>query len=822
MPSTIILASLGVTLTGTALAVATFAINFAVSMIVSRAFSSGNANQNVDNGVRQQVPPATTNSLPIVYGDAYLGGVFVDAVLSTDQKTMYYVMAVSQVSPNGQFSFDTTKFYWQDQIITFDGTDQTKVVSLTDGAGNVQTKIAGNLYIYLYTSNQAGTITALNGGSLPSTVMGGSDIAVAQRWPSSGRQMNGTAFAIVKMIYNRDAGTTNMQAITFKASQYLNSTGVAKPGDVWYDYITNTKYGCSMDASIVDASTATALNSYSDQLITYTPSGGGSATQARYRINGVLDTGQNVLSNLDQIMLACDSWNQYNAATGKWAVVINKAESAAFAFDDSNIVGEIRVSAFDIASSINQIQAQFPNKLNRDQSDYVYLNTPSGLLFANEPVNKYTISFSLVNDSVQAQYLSNRMLEQAREDLIVTFATTYNGIQVDAGDVISVTNSAYGWSSKLFRVIKVSEVSLPDGNLGAALELNEYNAAVYDDASITAFSPTPNSNLSNPNFFTNLTAPTVSGINNIATVPHFDFICLMPATGRVTEVTLFYTTSASPSTTDWKVWEFQNLPNSQPFAPSTNLTFANITLPIATYYFAFKVANENGASALSPTSAALVWNPNPITTVGSSPAISGTTMTGAGSVIVDTGNFAFGNSTTNISFNGSQMTLNGNVVATANINLNAVTNSVSNGIGAITYSPASGSTVVEFSTGNLVPITTTGEPLAAWLCVNVYVQTGNTSAAYCNVFVTPTLDGVTYTWPGAGSPYGQALSTIVGTQTFFTVPLLFRQTSIGAGTHYFGANINARCTNSSGSLVTFTPPSQIVVDITVISIETKR
>lgn len=713
MPSTIILASMGVTLTGTALAVATFAINFAVSMIVSRAFSSGNANQNTDNGVRQQVPPATTNSLPIVYGDAYLGGVFVDAVLSTDQKTMYYVLAVSQVSPNGQFSFDTTKFYWQDQIITFDGTDPTKVVSLTDGAGNVQTKISGNLYIYLYTSNEAGTITSLNGGSLPSTVMGGSDIAVAQRWPSSGRQMNGTAFAIVKMIYNRDAGTTNMQAITFKASQYLNSTGVAKPGDVWYDYITNTKYGCSMDASIVDASTATALNSYSDQLITYTPSGGGSATQARYRINGVLDTGQNVLSNLDQIMLACDSWNQYNAATGKWAVVINKADSAAFAFDDSNIVGEIRVSAFDIASSINEIQAQFPNKLNRDQSDYVYLNTPSGLLFANEPVNKYTINFSLVNDSVQAQYLSNRMLEQAREDLIVTFATTYNGIQVDAGDVISVTNAAYGWSSKLFRVIKVSEVSLPDGNLGAALELNEYNAAVYDDISITAFAATPNSNLSNPNFFTNLVAPTVSGINNIATVPNFAFVCGIPATGRVTEVTLFYTTSASPSATDWKVWEIQTLPNSQPFAPSTNLTFSNITLPIATYYFAFKVANENGASALSPTSTALVWNPNPITTVGSSPAISGTTMTGAGSVIVDTGNFAFGNATTNISFNGTQMTLNGNVVATANINNNAVTNTVaaytSGNVYITEYNSATPWTTIQ-----TITISATGAPLVIW------------------------------------------------------------------------------------------------------------
>jgi len=601
------------------LAAATFAINFAVSMIVTRVFSSGNANQNTDNGVRQQVPPATTNSIPIVYGDAYLGGIFVDAVLSTDQKTMYYVMAVSQISPNGQFSFDystnhtTSKMYWQDQTVAFDPVDLTKVASLKDGAGNLQTKIAGNLYIHLYTSTEAGVITPLNGTQLPSSVMGGSDIDVAQRWIASGRQMNGLAFAIIKMIYNRDAGTTQMQPVTFKTSHYLNSTGVAKPGDVWYDYITNTKYGCSMSPSIVDAATATALNTYSDQTITYTPSGGGSATQPRYRINGVLDTGQDVLSNLDQIMLACDSWNQYNAATGKWAVVINKAESASFSFDDSNIIGEIRVSAFDIASSINQIQAQFPSKLNRDQSDYVYLNTPANLLFANEPVNKYTINLSLVNDSVQAQYLANRMLEQAREDLIVTFATTYNGIQVDAGDVISVTNSAYGWTNKLFRVIKVSEASLPDGNLGASLELNEYNSQVYDDVSITAYSPAPNSNLSNPNFFSALAAPTVSNINTTATIPHFDVLCVIPATGRVTEVTLFYTTVTSPTTSDWKVWGAQTASNSQPFVPSATLAFDNLNLPTDTYYFAFKVANESGASVLSAISTAFSWAPNPTT-----------------------------------------------------------------------------------------------------------------------------------------------------------------------------------------------------------------
>ena len=89
----------------TATFVATFAVNFAISTIITRVFGqSGQGPQ--DSGTRQQVPPSNTNAIPIVYGDAYLGGTFVDAVLSTDQKTMYYVIAVSCISPNGQFTFD--------------------------------------------------------------------------------------------------------------------------------------------------------------------------------------------------------------------------------------------------------------------------------------------------------------------------------------------------------------------------------------------------------------------------------------------------------------------------------------------------------------------------------------------------------------------------------------------------------------------------------------------------------------------------------------------------------------------------------------------
>jgi hypothetical protein len=53
--------------------------------------------------------------------------------------------------------------------------------------------------------------------------------------------------------------------------------------------------------------------------------------------------------------------------------------------------------------------------------------------------------------------------------------------------------------------------------------------------------------------------------------------------------------------------------------------------------------------------------------VGGSPAISGTTMTGNGALINPTGTFAIGNSTTNVTFNGTTLKLNGNVVAAENM-----------------------------------------------------------------------------------------------------------------------------------------------------------
>lgn len=572
-----------------------------------------------DNGVRQQVPPSSSNIVPVGYGDFWMGGTFADAVLSIDQKTMYYVLPIASISQNGQFSFQwdgsspASKFFYGDRSVQFDTTDQTRVTALVDGSGNADNKINGYMNVYLYTSNINGVITGANTSMTPNQVMGGNDILASLRWPATGRQMNGLAFAIVKLVYNQEAGSTGLQPLTFKCRHTLNNTGLAKPGDVFYDYLTDSHYGCNIPSSLVDSGACIALNNYSDETITYTPAGGGAAvTQPRYRINGVLDCGNKQLDNIDKILSACDSWLTYTAASGLWAPIINRDSANVKTFNDDNIVGDIRIADTDLNSVYNAVEAQFPSKQNYDKPDFVVQdirNLNPTLLYSNEPYNKLTMQLELVNDNVQAQYLCNRLMEQSRDQLTVSFQTTYDGIQIDAGDVIGVYNTAYGWTDtggKLFRVVKVSE-TITDEGLGASIEAVEYNAMVFDNYNITQFSPAGNTNLPSPAFWSALTAPVVTGQFPSDQIPSINLQFTMPTTGRVTNADLYYTTDSGAN---YVYVTSSNYP--QGYNPGGIYPLKITGIPASnSLQFAWQVGNETAfKSPLSPLSTAIMWSPS--------------------------------------------------------------------------------------------------------------------------------------------------------------------------------------------------------------------
>ena len=190
--------------------------------------------------------------------------------------------------------------------------------------------------------------------------------------------------------------------------------------------------------------------------------------------------------------------------------------------NNTNMIGAITVSPIDLNNSFNVIEVKFPDGTAKDSFNSATFDLATvnpSLLFDNEPVNKQSVNLYLVNNNVQAQYLANRMLEAAREDLQIQCEINFIGLELEAGDIVTVTNANYGWTAKLFRINKVIQKFGDNGTVTATLNLIEFNPAVYDDINITEFTPAPNTGIGSATAFGTVPAPVVTASYPSITIP---------------------------------------------------------------------------------------------------------------------------------------------------------------------------------------------------------------------------------------------------------------------------------------------------------------
>jgi len=294
-------------------------------------------------------------------------------------------------------------------------------------------------------------------------------------------------FAIVRVDYDRDRGVTSLGTVKFHIENSMT-----RPGDCLYDYFTNSIYGAGVPADEVDTATLAALNTYSNQSVTYTDQtlGANQVLAARYRINGVLDTTQAVLNNIEDLASSAASWISYDVQKGQWGVVINRADTAVVSFDDSTILGSISINGTGIDDLYNRVKAEFPNRDIRDAADFVTIALEELDRNPNEYENILNISYELINEPVQAELLAFIELKQSRVDLIIRFTTDYSYTTLTAGDVVNVTNARIGWTNKPFRIISVNERQDDSGQLIVDITALEYNADVYSVSDLYRYART--------------------------------------------------------------------------------------------------------------------------------------------------------------------------------------------------------------------------------------------------------------------------------------------------------------------------------------------
>lgn len=221
----------------------TAALGFALNQITS-SINKDNAKSDTSTknlGVREQVDPDTNNAIPIVYGQAYLGGYVTDAYMTNDNLTMWYCLTICEktgplMSTNQPSVININEIYWNECRMIFNS-DGVTAYSLRDESGNESTDINGLVKVYVYND---GSTNPSRIGIYPNK----NNIPAYSLFPNWTLQhtMDNLVFALIRVDYNAGKNITGLGNIEFK----VNNT-MTEPGDVLYDYMTNTRYGAGIN-----------------------------------------------------------------------------------------------------------------------------------------------------------------------------------------------------------------------------------------------------------------------------------------------------------------------------------------------------------------------------------------------------------------------------------------------------------------------------------------------------------------------------------------------------------------------------------------------
>jgi hypothetical protein len=588
-------------------------LGIATSRLLGLSGGAGGTGQ--DPGVRIQFPPATTNKVPVVYGSANTRGIITDARLSNNNNTMTYVLTISERTQTGTFSVGN--IYWNDQLLQFNATAGSQHIVTggidQNGNGDFNTNYNNLVRVRIYSGG-----TGAANQIFPPQASGNTESALTALGETDPNYlMTDLVFAVIQLDYNSEKGTTGLGQVTFELTNSLKN-----PGLVWFDYMTAERYGFGTTATNIDTvssistTTSTSIYSISNQIPPNQFLAGGTtaSTQVRYEINGVISTGDTVKNNLEKISIACEAFTTFDYSQGQWKLIANRAATvgelaSAFEFTDDNIIGDVGVTATNLEDLYNNLEVEFASRKIKDQNDYYRAEINPAVRNALEPENKLSLRLDLANNAIHAARIGLIELKQSRADLIITFRADYSALQVEAGDVVKVTNEVYGFNEKLFRVSKTREVEDETGNITVEITALQYDADVYTDETLEDSADTPGSGIPTFGGSASLPAPSTPVVAIInTTTPGFTLSTTIDPVSDVVDVVQFwYNTTSTGNFTP-----FPSIPAGiNGFAPGSTVT-SIVSIPVAgTFYFQAQTGKGGRFSAYSSsTSVGFVWNPN--------------------------------------------------------------------------------------------------------------------------------------------------------------------------------------------------------------------
>ena len=436
---------------------------------------------------------SNNSSVPVVYGERLLGGTRIFIQTSgTDNEFLYVALVLCEGEIN---SIEEIRV--DDKVVTFSG-------ALTDNTQRTVASSDSNFYkdgvSYITVEPHLGT-DGQSASSLLSTL---------SSWGSN-HKLSGLAYLALKFKWNQDVfgGIPTVQAkikgrkvVTLDSSLNESSeTFSTNPAFCLLDYLRNERYGKGIATADID------LQSFRDAsqvcITQVTPFSGGSDINI-FDTNAVLDTSKKVIDNVRDILRGCRGYLPY--VQGKYKLVIETTGSASIALDEDDIIGGYSLSSPTKNSKYNRVIATFINPDRNFQADQVTFppTDDSGLASSDRHANLKSadggfllegkFDFKTITSPYQAEEMAEIILRRSRESLGLSIVAGFNAYQLHIGDIVNITLSSLGFSTKAFRVIQMTF----NEDYTITLQLVEHQDSHYTFASKTQVSSTPSTTLPNP------------------------------------------------------------------------------------------------------------------------------------------------------------------------------------------------------------------------------------------------------------------------------------------------------------------------------------
>ena len=438
--------ALATTFTGFAYA---FALGAGLS-IVSRALTPKPSLGAQLRGITQTTrEPAGTRKL--IYGQMRVGGnvVFIEHS-GSDNKYLHLVVVFATHHIN---SFE--EFYFNDK----------KIWTLSGG-------FQGDWGTYVQLNTKLGTDTQDAVSSL---------VSASSKWTND-HKLSGIAYAHLRLEWDTDQfpqGVPNITAVIKGKRVYDPRTQVFaysdNPALCLRDYMIDQDYGLGETALNINTQSVIDAADLCEEQVSL--DGGG--TQDRYTCNGVLDTGNQIKDNIEQLLSAMGGRLTYSG--GEYFVDGAEYQAPTVTFDEADCISDIQTQTKQSRRSVfNGVKGIFVS----EEKNYKVLDYPPQIssTFATEDGDPIFLDMPLpfVTNNTQAQRLAKIALLKSRQQVIITMAVNLKGLKVKVGDTINVTNERLGYSSKVFEVIDYSLAIADGGSLAVNLTCIETASAVYD------------------------------------------------------------------------------------------------------------------------------------------------------------------------------------------------------------------------------------------------------------------------------------------------------------------------------------------------------